>query len=335
MEDIYFKKDYGRLYEKIEGGLAEDFFYQGASGSIKNLFIKREIPIEMEGGPYYDLTTPYGYGGPLIIACEEGKKEELVKEYEAAFQQYCNENKVVSEFVRFHPLFDNAADFAGIYDVRFKRKTIQTQLKGLDDPILSEYSSSCRRDIRQSLRAGVEYRVVQNPDDLHDFKKIYYSTMDRNEAASVYYFDDEYFEKCMELLGEYLVAVEVIYEGITIGMSISFACGNTIHAHLTGTLKEYHRLAPAYVLQYGLALWGKENGFERIHHGGGRTGESDDKLYQFKKKFSKTPELDYFTGHRIWNPEIYRALCEKAGAKNDLGFPQAYRTPAVMEKTMS
>ncbi|GKW45255.1 GNAT family N-acetyltransferase [Planococcus sp. NCCP-2050] len=335
MEDIYFKKDYARLYEKVEGGIAEEFYYEGPNGAVKNLFIKREIPIEIEDGPYYDLTTPYGYGGPMIVDCKEGKRRELVKEYEAAFQRYCEENKVVCEFVRFHPLFNNAADFKDCYDTHFKRKTIQTQLKEFDDPIQHEYSSSCRRDIRQSLRAGVEFQVVQNPDDLHDFKKIYYLTMNRNDADSIYYFDDEYFENCMKLLGEYLVTVEVLYEGKTIGMSISFACGNTIHAHLTGTLKEYHRLAPAYVLQYALAQWGKEHGYERIHHGGGRTGEPDDKLYQFKKKFSKSEELDYFIGHRIWHPEKYGHLCETVGAEKNGSIPQAYRITAKPEKTMS
>lgn len=335
MNDIYFHKAYAKLYEKIEGGVAEEFFYQGKHGSIKNLFIKREIPVEIDGGPYYDLTTPYGYGGPVIVECPNGKRAELVKEYEAAFQHYCDSNKVVSEFVRFHPLFHNAGDFEKCYDVRFKRKTIQTQLKGLDDPIQLDYSSSCRRDIRQSLRAGVEFQVVQNPGDLHDFKKIYYATMNRNDAASIYYFDEEYFEKCMELLGEYLVMVEVMYQGLTIGMSINFACGSAIHAHLTGTLEEYHRLSPAYVLQYALALWGKENGYERIHHGGGRTGDPDDKLYQFKKKFGKTAELDYFIGHGIWNREVYQFLCEKNGLENDRDVPQAYRVPAKVEKTMS
>ncbi|CEG22094.1 FemAB family protein [Planococcus massiliensis] len=335
MNDIYFKKDYARLYEKIEGGAAEEFCYEGPEGTVKNLFIKREIPLEVEGGPYYDLTTPYGYGGPIILDCKNGDRDGLVKAYEAAFQRYCNENNVVCEFVRFHPLFNNAADFKECYEIRFKRKTIQTWLKGWDDLILHEYSSSCRRDIRQSLRAGVEFQVVQNPDDLHDFKKIYYSTMNRNDADSIYYFDDDYFENCMKLLGEYLVTVEVMYEGKTIGMSISFACGDAIHAHLTGTLKEYHRLAPAYVLQYALALWGEEHGYERIHHGGGRTGEKDDKLYQFKKKFSKSAELDYFTGHRIWDPEVYALLCEKAGAEKSEDILPAYRLAAKTEKTMS
>ena len=325
MKDIYYEKDYGRLYEKIEGGKAEFYEFTNQHGTIKHLFIKREIPIDFPGAPYFDLTTPYSYGGPILLDCEAGKEIELAHEFKAAFQHYCQNEKIVSEFVRFHPVYENASCFIDCYHMNFKRYTIQTNLSGTDDPILSEYSSSYRRDIRHALKAGVEYRVHTNPADLKDFKSLYYSTMKRNEADSIYYFDDDYFKNCIELLGDKLVVVEVRFEDKIIGMSINFAYGKAIHAHLTGTLQEYHHLAPAYVLQYALALWGKENGFDLVHHGGGRTGQQDDKLYLFKKKFGKNKEMLYFTGSKIWNEELYEALCKAVGSTVESADFPAYR----------
>ncbi|MDN3425736.1 hypothetical protein QL992_15960 [Microbacterium sp. APC 3898] len=49
MEDIYFEKDYARLYEKIEKGKCEEFIFDHPLGTVSHLFIKREIPIELEG----------------------------------------------------------------------------------------------------------------------------------------------------------------------------------------------------------------------------------------------------------------------------------------------
>lgn len=332
MEDLYYEIDYGRLYEKIEEGTSEIFEFQGTYGSVKHLFIKRLIPVRVTDAPLYDLVTPYGYGGPVITECTEGKKAELVQEFICAFAEYCKENRIVSEFIRFHPLYGNAHDFKGWYEVIYKRPTLQTNLANCEDPILSEFSASCRRDIRHALKAGVEYRIILNPSDLNDFKEIYYKTMARNNAASVYYFDDDYFSKCIELFGKTLVLVEIKFQGEIIGMSLNFTCGKIIHAHLTGTLKDFHHLAPAYMLQYALTLWGKENGFDLIHLGGGRTGEKDDKLYLFKKKFGKNTELEYYYGYKIWDEKMYKELIEKTNTAHSFnGFPQ-YRQKSLSIK---
>ncbi|TWT07094.1 GNAT family N-acetyltransferase [Planococcus sp. CPCC 101016] len=325
MKDIYFEKDYGRLYEKIENGKCEEFILNHALGTVRHLFIKREIPMKLDDRVFYDLMTPYGYGGPHIVSGKPEDKEELVAVFQQEFGEYCLENGIVSEFVRFHPILKNHLDFSTCYELIFKRHTIQTDLANSADPILTEYSASCRRDIRHALKAGVEFRVIDHPENLKNFKELYTSTMQRNSADAVYYFDDEYFQNCIDWLGNYLVVVEVTYQGSIIGMSLNFVCGDYIHVHLTGTLKEYHQLAPAYVLQYALVLWGKEQGKQLIHHGGGRTGEPDDKLYLFKKKFGRNEEFEYFNGRKIWNPEVYGRLCQVVAAPMDTDQFPAYR----------
>lgn len=325
MEDIYFEKDYARLYEKIEKGKCEEFIFDHPLGTVSHLSIKREIPIKLEGRVFYDLVTPYGYGGPRMISCKDGDRLALAAAFQQAFGDYCRENGIVAEFVRFHPVVKNHLDFSDCYELSFKRHTIQTNLADTEDPILTEYSASCRRDIRRALKAGVEYRIIEHPENLNDFKELYYSTMQRNDAQAIYYFNDEYFQNCINLLGRYLVVVEVTYQGDVIGMSLSFVCGDFIHVHLTGTLQEYHGLAPAYVLQYALVLWGKEQGKTLIHHGGGRTGEPDDKLYLFKKKFGRNEEFDYFIGRKVWNPAVYESLCKSANPPADLEQFPAYR----------
>lgn len=325
MKDIYFEKDYGRLYEEIENGKCEEFVFEHALGTIRHLYIQREVPVQLEGQTFYDLVTPYGYGGPRIVSGSKENKEELVAAFQEAFGKHCCDKGIVFESIRFHPILKNHLDFSSCYELNFKRNTIQTRLSGVEDPILTEYSASCRRDIRHSLKAGVEYRVIDHPDSLEDFKQLYTSTLQRNDADAVYYFNDAYFQNCIDWLGDHLVIVEVSYQGHIIGMSLNFVCGDFIHVHLTGTLQEFHQLSPAYVLQYALALWGKEQGKELIHHGGGRTGEPDDKLYLFKKKFGRNDEFAYFTGQKVWNLPVYEQLCRAVNAPLDAAQFPAYR----------
>lgn len=324
--DIYFNKAYGVLYEKKENGSCETFEFRNALGSVRHLFIKRDIPIVLKGrASYYDLITPYGYGGPLMEAVDESAKKELAADFIRAFEEYCRNENIVSEFIRFHPVLGNVSDFTDSYDTAFMRNTIQTRLTKTDDPLMSEYSASVRRDIRKALKRGVEYKVTVNPDNLDRFRDLYFKTMKRNHADDYYYFDEIYFAECLALLGPQLIIVEVSWSGILIAMSLSFVSNDLLHVHLTGSLEDYHHLYAPNILQYALMEWGRDNGIRLIHHGGGRTNAPDDKLYLYKKKYGKGQELEFHIGKKIWNREVYDMLCKEAGVEDTGSFFPAYR----------
>lgn len=324
LEDLYFDENYAKLYEKVENGKVEKFEIENEDGKITNLFIKREIPIDIDGQKYYDLVTPYGYGGPVINYCT-GDKPKLLKKYEEEFEKYCKANNVVSEFVRFHPLVKNYVDFEKIYNPIYMRKTLVTNLKDYEDPIQSQFGKSCRKNIRQAINKGICYKVTEKPENIDVFKEIYYSTMDRNNATEYYYFDDEYFAAILENLRENTILVEAIFEGKTIAAGLYFVYDKIIHIHLSGTLTEFLYLSPAYILRYAVTLWGKENGYDLIHHGGGRSNSEEDSLYLFKKNFAKLEDEDFYIGKKIWNQDIYEKMCEEKNVdKNEAFFP-AYR----------
>ncbi len=323
MKDIYFDKNYGKLYEKCEKGEAINFELKSNNGLIINQFIKREIPIKINNQSYYDIITPYGYGGPYIV--ESNNKEELIKDYEKAFSEYCKNNNIVAEFIRFHPLFNNAKDFNTIYDISMNRYTLGTNLKDFEDPIKSEFSKSCRQNIRKKIESGISYKITLKPTDLTEFKKVYYSTMDRNEASDYYYFDDEYFEKMKKYYHDNLILVEAIYNDKTIAAGLYYLCNKIIHIHLSGTLKEYLNMSPAYILRYAITIWGKENGYELIHHGGGRSSSEEDNLYKFKKQFAKNTKFEFYIGKKVWNKAIYNKLCQSQNIDQSIEFFPAYR----------
>jgi serine/alanine adding enzyme len=326
MTDIFFEQDYGRIYEKIENGVCETFEFKHSLGTVKHLFIKREVPVQMLSRKYFDITTPYGYGGPLITDCPSGNKNELVHEFEKAFQQYCAEQRIVAEFIRFHPILGNAQDFKNYCDVKFLRFTVGTNLKAYDDPVQAEFSKSTRKAIRKALREGVEYRVTVNPKNLDNFIKLYLATMERIQADSYYYFDIDYFSRCLESFGENIALVEALYEGQVIGAEMHFFYNNFIHTHLSGTLSEFHHLSPVYVMTYAIAEWGKKNGFDLIHAGGGTTNDPEDSLYLFKKKFGQKTEFEFHVGRKIWNEDAYSELCRAAGVGAEEEFFPAYRS---------
>ena len=112
--DIYFRPEYAVLSSLIDGGTSEEFSFDSQYGTVSYQFIKREIPQKHNGETYFDIITPYGYGGPLVVPSSPDKREALVRSFCEAFDKYCLENNIVSEFVRYHPLYNNADDFHSV-----------------------------------------------------------------------------------------------------------------------------------------------------------------------------------------------------------------------------
>lgn len=326
MKDLYSEKNYCRLYETIEGGTTEEYTFTHELGTIQHLFIKRAIPFDVQGSRFYDLITPYGYGGPSITELTDpARKDELATHFCRAFQSYCLEQNIVSEFVRFHPLTGNAEDFKSCYNVRFRRHTTGITLKGFEDPVQEEFSGSTRKRIRKALKDGVTYRITVNPTDLDQFQVIYRKTMERIGADPLYFFDDSYFSNILDYFGEQLILVEALFDSRVIGAELHFLSGPVIYTHLSGTLNDFSHLSPVYVMTYAIALWGKEQGVELIHSGGGTTTALDDSLYLFKKKFGKNTEFDYYVGDKIWNEKIYQQLIQLTNPNPETELFPAYR----------
>lgn len=325
MKDIYFDENYGKLYEKCENGEAQIFRCATKNGVIINQFIKRKIPLKIAGTIYYDIITPYGYGGPYIEECYN--KDLLLKDYEKQFYKYCIQNNIVAEFVRFHPICKNYYDFKDIYNATFNRYTLGTDLKKYNDPIQSELSKHTRKIIKSIINSGVTFKMIENPTikDIKEFQRIYYLNMKRKGANEYYFFDDEYFENILKFYSGKFVIAESIYEEKVIAVGLYFITNNTIHAHLSGTDTKYLYLSPAYILKYGTVLWGKKKGYDLIHYGGGTSSSLDDPLYMFKLKFSKNTKLEFWIGKKIWNEYIYDDLCINTNVNKDEDYFPAYR----------
>lgn len=326
MIDIYFEPNYGKLYEDIEKGKSVFWKYSGEEGCILHQFILREIPIKINGEAWYDIVTPYGYGGPIIeYVLPAYSREELILSFKKSFENYCFENKIVSEFIRFHPIFKNADDFKSIYDVSFNRLTLGTNLIDFENPVVSEFSKSCRKTIKSVIKSGVAYRVTKSPDSLDEFQRIYYLNMERKNADEYYFFNKKYFSNILSTLRDNILLVEAVYNEKTIAAGLYFIYNNLIHAHLSGTDSDYLYLSPAYILKYGTVIWAKENGYRLIHYGGGVSSDKEDSLFKFKKKFSQNTEFPFYIGKKIWNKKIYDLLCKENKADVDSGFFPSYR----------
>ena len=302
-QDIYFTSQYYKLYGKEKNSIPEIFVYKDEKGNLGFYpFIKRLVEWKGLEEPYYDIETAYGYGGPLVST----NNLDFIYQFESEFLRYCEEERIIAEFIRFHPLIKNENIMKEKIQIIHNRFTVELDLTcDIQDIWMYQISSQNRNTIRKCYKNGLHVRQSKNYDN---FIEIYYETMKHVEADEFYYFDKEYFNMlCMD---KSYILLEVIYQEKVIASAIFIGYGEYFHYHLSGSRREYLNLAPNNILLWEAIMFAKQKGYKKMHFGGGRSDSHKDSLFLFKKHFSKSVN-DFYIGKRIHNSKIYNYLIEE------------------------
>lgn len=328
MYDIYFLPDYGKLNEYIEGGISQTFDFVCKHGHIRNVYIKRAVPFLLNGVQYFDAISPYGYGGPVIL--EANDRKALLSAYNAEYRAHCQKERIVDEFVRFHPLANNAMDFGDLYDISFNRHTIAIDLTD-KDYYKTQFTPDCRNMIRKSAKKGVEIEIDEGCSRMPQFIPLYFSTMNKNHASSYYYFESDYFEQLQHISGCKLILINALLEDLLIGSAMFILCGEYMHYHLSSTDPKYYSYASNNAILSTAIDYGHAHGKHWLHLGGGVSTDKKDSLFKFKRSFGRMDKnlKDFYIGKAVFLPDEYVQLCtisKENGLIPENFFP-AYRSP--------
>lgn len=308
MQDIYFTRQYHLLEEKKSDGKAYLFVYTEMGSEIGlYAFIKRPIEQMSIQGKFFDIETVYGYGGPLVNT----ENEEFVRRFEKAFIEYCRNENIIAEFVRFHPLIQNKTIFKENIQVLHNRKTVALDLSSnIDDIWMTQISTQNRNTIRKCIKNNL---TVEETDDYEAFMHIYDETMRRVNADDFYSFEKTYFDELRRDDKNTLLCVK--YNQQIIAAAIFMGYGKYFHYHLSGSRREYLKLAPNNILLWEAIRYAKEHGYQKMHFGGGLSDSMEDNLFKFKSHFSKE-YADFYIGKRVHNSEIYNMLIHQWEVQN-------------------
>lgn len=243
----------------------------------------RTIP----GTELFDITSVYGYAGPVANLVEQDK-EELVAFFKSQFVAYCKKNKVISVFSRLHPLIDQKFMLGNLGEILDLNKTVSIDLTIDPDEQRRAYRKSLKSELNQLRRKDFVVEAAKEKEDIDRFIAIYYETMDRVEATPNYYFDHQYFYNFLSTDAFYsrlLVAKSV---GKIVAGAIFTRTDKIMQYHLAGTTEEYMRETPMKLILDEARLAAANNSsLEHLHLGGGVAGSDDDSLFRFKSGFSK------------------------------------------------
>ena len=297
MTDVYFRRDYAEIAAIVEHGEARFLERDGVIFPV----VVRETAAGVR-----DVTNPYGYGGALAPDAEAAER------FYAWYQGWCEEQGIVTSFVRFHPLAGNHSYAEPSFRVEPVAGSVSWRLEG---DLFAGMHAHHRRVVRKAERAGMEVSVSEAPADLAGFARLYEETMRRAGASGFYFFPEEYWRG---LEGrDWVVLLEAGDAAI-----LCFATPPWLHYQFGASGEAARGTGASHLLMLAAARWGQERGYEQFHLGAG-VGGGGGPLLEWKRRFSPSELLGQFVGKAVHDEERYLALTGRRTPHE--GFFPAYR----------
>ena len=309
--DVFYLNEYvtAFMHEDECNGVPVLLYYENKDDRAINVVFKRDISKDhkfngaIPRDTYFDLITPYGYGGFL------GEIDDY-KSLNEVYSKYCVNNKYICEFVRFELFSDYYQHYSGETESR-----THNVVRSLDIPINTiwmDFKQKVRKNVKRANIYGLEIIIDVAGIYMDDFLRIYYGTMERSDAENSFYFKKPFFEELMSM--DNAVMFHVKFEEKIISTELVLYGANNCYSYLGGTDSEYFYTRANDFLKYEIIKWAKEKGLQNFVLGGG--DGSDDGIFQYKMNLAPHGIKDFYIGRKVFNQETYNQLVDLRSEEN-------------------
>jgi hypothetical protein len=283
--------------------------------------ILRKIP----DTPFNDLTSVYGYTGPVSNREFDDLGEGFKENFKTSFLEFLERGKNISVFSRLHSFF-NQISLMGIFEgICQNGKIVVIDLKISLETQRSRYQKRVLEKIRHLRNHGFYVKQGESPEEVREFASIYTENMKRIGASDFYLFSEKYFADMLAST-EFNSKLLIVYQGTkAVCGAIIVYTQRIIQAHLLGTRTDYLSHSPAKLLTDEICLLGREMGMHYFNLGGG-LGYKEDSLFAWKAGFSNL-FYDFTSWRYIADKKTYRLLLDENGLQPDarIDFFPLYR----------
>ncbi len=283
--DVYFQPEYIQAYVNSADVEAYCAIYVSDSAILMYPFLKSRLIQENDlskGESLYDIQSAYGYGGPVVNS--EGEDPLFLQQAWGLFAKWCDEERVVTEFVRFHPLLENVRWASTSMDTFEDRKTVSIELESYESDLKNtSYYRRHRQMLNKAARMGFSFNVLPAKTELDWFVPLYLKTQESLQAGSDTRFTVDYFKTLTAGLGQSTwLGVVRNSDGIT-AATLVLEGPTCLHSHLMGYRKDIPTAGMTNLLYHGIALEGANRNKALLHMGGGLAASEEDPLFRFEE----------------------------------------------------
>ncbi len=265
-----------------------------------------------EGAGFADVTSVYGYGGPL--ASQNASCEFLSSAWHELFETWKAQG-VISAFTRFHPLLENVSlaesvsdqvpEFCGQAAI-LRGATVSIDLRDPEAEQFQRYKKNLRNEIRRAYAEGFEVSVADISSAADLFVDLYGQTMKRRNASDDYLIDRDWLLRFSRALDGNCSMLLAKLKGEVTAALLVMEYRGYVHAHLTGIDERFIERSPLKPMLDGTRKWATGRGDNTFHLGGG-IGGCQDSLFQFKRNFSPLSH-PFHIGCWILDRKVYSEL---------------------------
>lgn len=271
------------------------------AGTILFPLILRPVHVESwatDFDPVFDLTSPYGYGGPFAWGSPPAEM------FWWALDEWAGQQGVVSLFARLSLFPNQLLPMDG--GVHTRAINVVRSLETSEEDLWMDYKQKVRKNVKTARKAGLALEVDLTGRRLSDFLDIYHHTMDRRDAAERYYFSDSFFADLIDGLQGGFVFFHALAGEDVISSELVLVSADHMYSFLGGTLADKFALRPNDFLKHEAIRWGQQRGKKDFVLGGGYEGR--DGILRYKRSFAPDGDVPFRVFTRVFDPEAYRDL---------------------------
>lgn len=294
--DVYFDERYGSVVAGTEGGRWHLISLDEGRWQIP--LVVRDLASGRR-----DAISPYGYAGAFWQPTgSNATADELWSETRLLLDHL----GIVSMFLRISPLVPQAAAPPDAVPIVSDHWTYLVPSNDVDQA-WAKMDGRARTAIRKARKLGFTSELRSaNADDLvpsSPFRELYSKTMQKVEANSYYFFEDDYFDGLgTSLGGDLLLGVVRDADGAPHAAALFMSGRHYLHYHLSGSSQEGARAGASNLLIWDALQETSRRSLSGLHLGGGLV--NGDGLDRFKKSFGGEA-LSYNAYGVIVNNEAY------------------------------
>lgn len=320
-QDVYFTPEYYNLYEAYGDGEATCFVYEDGLQVALYPFMKNSVNklgYELDD-EYFDIQGAYGYNG-VVTNC---KVASFIADFWKAFDEYCQNEHIIAEFMRFHPLMKNYEQGMGHFNLIHDRQTVYLDLTQSEVDIFAGFDKGTRQHIRKASKS-IEIRPAERTEEnVEIFNRIYRENMEHVHSIPYLFFSLDHFRNMFQMEEiEFFIAYQdekpiACYSGLVSPVYY----GNYLRASLT----EYNKTGVNTLMYWSMIKSAKAHGCHYVHFGGGSSSDPENSLLKYKMNFSRTLS-EFWIGKKVHNQEIYDQVVSQWKEK----YPESYESHKVM-----
>lgn len=310
--DVFYMNEYvvAFMNEDEKNGEPILLYYEHGEDHAINVVFRRDIAKDekldgkIQTGIYFDLISPYGYGGFWGTVTDYQMLNQT-------YNEYCVSKGYICEFVRFELFGDYVRHYDG--NVETHTHNVIRSLELPIDEIWMDFKQKVRKNVKHAYKNSLQIVIENTGEHLKDFLDIYYSTMDRSNAGEEYYFSKLFFET-INIMKDNIMYFHVMYEGKVISSELVIFGAENCYSYLGGTDQKYFELRPNDFLKFEIIKWAKARGVKNFVLGGGCG--ADDGIFRYKTCLAPNGSVDFFVGNKIFNVSKYENLTEIRAESN-------------------